>query len=159
MPFTPRKEEVATMAEAIRGCQSLEEVAKTALKEAFKTIQGRSLWYVAVKESRLVYGPFASETDAYNALGANKLKGFTDEEGIKAIRKEGIIPSLGGKALVFQGVGPLVAFENARQYDWEAYCASEHLCLTCGHGAMKHNVNGRSDGCSLCECSKLKPAK
>lgn len=158
MPYTPRKDELQAMADAIRDCQSLEDVAKTALKTAFALIQNRNMVGVAIENSRLIYGPFASETDAYNALAGNKLEGFEDEEGIKAKRKQKIIPSLGGKALVFTMVGPQVQADRVEQYDWRAKCAAEHLCINCGHGVLKHDVQGKPVGCSLpgCDCAKVK---
>ena len=156
MALTPRKDEWPEVADAIEKAtpQGLEAAAKAALKASFTVLQKRHLWAVAT-DAQIVYGPWASETDAYNALAAGQVEGFVDEEGIKALRKEdkSAIPSLGGKALVLRLTGPLALAEQVEHHDRKARIVAEHLCSKCEHKKAVHGLNGRSTACSVTGCT------
>lgn len=157
MPFKPRKPETEEVAEAIKDCQSLDEVAQVALAASFKVIQKRELWVVAT-DAKIIYGPYASEIDAYNALAEGKIDGFEDEEGIKKLRKDGVqIPTLGGKAAVYRLTGPLLQEERTEHHDSKARIIAEHLCPKCEHKKLAHGLNGRSTACSIqgCKCKAV----
>lgn len=158
MPYSPRKDEVEAVMSAIESEESLEAVARTALRTAFSLMQRRDLWVLAQADSRLLLGPYASDTDVYNALAAGRVDGFVDEEGIKAIRKEGRSPNLGGRAAVIQMRGPLAAAERYDEADLKAHRVAERLCVTCDHALLGHGVTNRSSGCSVygCTCPSAK---
>lgn len=159
MPFVPRKDEAVAVAEAIEHEESLEAVSKTALKTAFAQVQRRKLWVVVVRDSQTIYGPYASERDAYNALASGKIDGFEDEEGIKALLKEKKIPTLGGLATVLPMTGPLLQAEREAESDREDRLLTEHLCKDCEHKLLAHGLDGRTTKCSVsgCQCKAPKP--
>lgn len=156
MAFTVRKDEWPEVADAIEKAtpDGLEAAAKAALKASFKVLQKRHLWAIAT-DAQIVYGPWASETDAYNALAAGQIEGFVDEEGIKALRKEdkSAIPTLGGKAVVLRLTGPLALAERMDHHDRKAHIVSEHLCPKCEHKKAVHGLSGRTTACSIQGCS------
>lgn len=158
MPFSPRKAEVEEVVDAITQHREAEDVAKAALKASFAVIQRRELWAVAT-DARMVYGPYASETDAYNALAAGKVTDFVDEEGIKQVRKEKGVPTLGGKAAVLKTIGPLALAESAEEKDEKARRTAERLCATCDHPLLAHGITNRSSKCSTSGCSCPEPKK
>lgn len=156
IPFSPRREEVEAVADAIKDATSLEEVAKLSLKASFAIIQKRQTWAIAT-DAHIIYAPYASEADAYSALAGGKVDGFEDEEGIKAIRKEKGIPTLGGKAAVLALSGPLALEDHLEHHDGKARIIAEHLCPTCQHKKAAHGLNGRSTACSIqgCKCKAV----
>ena len=141
MAFTPRREEIEAVADAIEGQDSIEGVAREALKASFKLLQRRNLWAVGTDAS-IIYAPFASENDCYTALAGGKIDGFVDEEGIKALRKEdkSAIPTLGGKATVLRLTGPLALEAATYRKDREARLFSSHLCSNCEQPQGGHDT-------------------
>lgn len=156
MAFSPRKDEWPEVADAIEKAtpDGLEAAAKAALKASFKVLQKRNLWAIAT-DAQILYAPFASEVDAYNALAGGEIEGFVDEEGIKDLRKadKSAIPTLGGKAMVLRLTGPLALAEQLDHHDRKAHIISEHLCPKCEHKKTEHGVNGRSTACSIHGCT------
>ena len=159
MPYSPRKDEVEAVMSAIESEESLEAVARTALRTACSLMQRRDLWVLAQADSHTLLGPYASDTDVYNALAAGRVDGFVDEEGIKAVRKEGKTPNLGGRAAVMQLRGPLAAGERYDAIDLKAYLTSNRLCVTCEHSLVGHGVTNRSSGCSVYGCTCPSPKR
>lgn len=155
MAFTPRREEIEAVADAIEGQDSLEGVAREALKASFKLLQRRNLWAVATDAS-IIYAPFASENDCYTALAGGKVDGFVDEEGIKALRKEdkSAIPTLGGRAMVLRLTGPLALEATTYRKDREAHLFSNHLCVHCEQAVNKHDT--KTNACPGGAGTKLK---
>ncbi len=158
MPLSPRKEEVQGVADAIEAAtpKGLDAAAKAAIKEAFAALQRRRLWVIAT-DAHLLYGPYASQADAYNALAGKKVPGFEDKEDIKAIRKEKGIPSLGGKAAVLAMSGPLALENTQEEVDLEAHRVANRLCATCDHKLLAHGVHRNSVGCSVYGCTCPSP--
>lgn len=156
MGLTPRKDEWPEVADAIEKAtpDGLEAAAKAALKASFTVLQKRHLWAIAT-DAQIIYAPFASEIDAYNALAGGQVEGFVDEEGIKELRKEDktAIPTLGGKAMVLRITGPLALADQLDHHDRKARIISEHLCPKCEHKKQAHGLNGRSTACSIQGCS------
>lgn len=159
MALIPRKPEVEEVAEAIKAATSdgLDAAAKASIKASFTILQRRQLWIIAT-DAHLIYGPYESEAAAYNALAGGKVPDFEDEEGIKAIRKEKEIPTLGGRAIVLPIIGPLALAEGIAEKDAAAFNTSNHLCVTCGHKLLAHGLKRSSNGCSVrgCTCSSPK---
>lgn len=154
MAFTPRKAEVQAVMEAIESADSLEAVAKAALKEAWNCIQARELYVVAVKEGRALYGPFASENDAYGALKKNTFMALKDPDEIKRAKEEGFVPTLGGEAAVLTTRSPLAAGKALAEIDDEAEASRSHTCATCKHPDAVHDWPKRRSGCAIkwCNC-------
>lgn len=144
------------MSEAISKYHELEDVAKAALRVAYSIFQKRRQWVVAT-DAQILYGGFASEADAYNALAGKKVPGFEGKEDIKAIRKEKGIPSLGGKAAVLAMSGPLALEDAQEEVDLEAHRVANRLCATCDHKLLAHGVHRNSVGCSVYGCACPSP--
>lgn len=170
MAITTRASEVKAVAEAIENAQSLEEVAKKATAAAYTALQSRpgpgeklrdkGLWVVVTKGG-FVYGPFGTENEAYKALEAGKIPNFFDDEGIAAVRKDGLVPALGGRAAVLPMRGPLSAAEQAIESDRKTKLFSEHRCSACEHKLAKHGATAGTEACTIpgCKCKAPKPIK
>lgn len=170
MAISPRKHEIEAVMTAIEKEKSLEDVAKTATKAAFAALQSRpaekeklaqALWVVAVTNTKTLYGPFGTEAEAYAALEAGKVPDFVDDEGVKATLSDGLVPSLGGEAVVLPLIGPLAMAQRLDRQDRSARLHAEHRCAACEHQLAKHSIRPGSDACSIpgCRCSKPKEIK
>lgn len=158
MALTPRKSEVEAVMAAIEDKADLESVAKAAIKASFEAMQARVL-YVVATDAKILYGPYPSETEAYNALAAGRVPGFVDEEGIRGVRKEGGIPTLQGKAQVLAMTGPLLQAERQEDLDTNAHQVAEKLCVDCGHSLAAHGMTNKKAGCYVTGCRCAAPKK
>lgn len=163
MAISPRASEVAAVAEAIEDQDSLEAVAKAALKASYAALQSRpapgeklekGLWVVVI-EGPLLYGPFGTYNEALKAVGNGKIPNY--ERTAERLREEGLAPA--SEAMILPMRGPLAMAEKAIEYDREARLYSNHLCVNCEHGLAKHGVRSNTGACSIagCECKKAKP--
>lgn len=161
--ITPRKTELEAVMEAIADEDSLEAVAKAALKAAYACFQSRpapseklekGLWVVATSDG-LLYGPFSTEGEATKAVENGKIP---DTEALAGrVREEGYVPAR--EAHILPMTGPLAMAEKAIKTDREARLFALHLCETCEHPSAKHGIRSNSGACSIrgCECRKDKP--
>lgn len=163
MGIQPRKAEVEAVSVAIEAEDSLEGVSKAALKAAYAALQSRpapgekldkALW-VVVAEGPLLYGPFGTHGEAVKAVENGKIPNL--ERAADRVREEGLAPAR--QAMILPMTGPLAMAEKGITIDREARLFASHLCDTCEHRLVKHNIAARNPGCSIsgCECQKAKP--
>lgn len=163
MAISPRASEVAAVAEAIEDQDSLEAVAKMALKASYAALQSRpapgeklekGLWVVVI-EGPLLYGPFGTYNEAAKAVQNGKIPNY--ERTAERLREEGLVPT--AEAMILPMKGPLAMAEKAISFDREARIFSNHLCSTCEHRLVKHGVNSNTGACSIagCDCKRAKP--
>lgn len=163
MAILARKAEVEAVTAAIEAEDSLEGVAKAALKASYAALQSRpapgekldkALW-VVVAEGPLLYGPFGTYGEAAKAVQNGKIPNL--ERAADRLREEGLVPAR--QAMILPMTGPLAMAEKGIAIDREARLFSGHLCDTCEHRLAKHNIAVRNPGCSVsgCECQKAKP--
>lgn len=144
---------------AIEKEDSLEGVAKAALKAAYAAFQSRpapgeklekGLWVVATSDG-LIYGPFSTEAEATKAVENGKIPDLEALSG--RVREEGYVPAR--EAHILPMTGPLAMAEKAIAKDREARQFALHLCATCDHPTARHSAqNGR---CTRTGCSCVKP--
>ena len=169
MAITPRAHEWQAVAEAIEEAtpKGLEAAAKAATKTAYAALQSRpgegeklaqGLWVVATEGLNL-YGPFGTENEAHAALAGGEVPSYIDDEGIVQLRKDGLVPTLGGKAVVLPLIGPLAMADRLDRQDRKARLFTEHRCATCEHKLAKHGTSAGTEACSIPGCSCKKPKK
>ena len=151
--------------EAIEKEDSLEAVAKSAIRASYAALQERpgpgekldkGLWVVATSD-RLLYGPFGTIREAEKAVANGKIPNL--EKNLDRIGEDGFIAARDVAILPLRG--PLSMAREAAEYDREARLFSNHLCSTCEHPSAKHGIVARNPGCSIagCSCKKLKEIK
>lgn len=171
MAISIRKHEWQAVADAIEQAtpEGLEATAKAATKAAFAALQSRpgegeklpqALWVVATS-NRIIYGPFGTELEAHAALGSGAIPDFFDDEVAAQEYKDGLIPTLGGQAIVLPMIGPLAMSGRLDRQDRKARLFAEHRCETCEHKLARHGVRVGTDACFApgCKCKKSKEIK
>lgn len=160
MSFVPRKPEIEEVAAAIEHCQTLDEVAKVALKASWSVIQRRQLWMIGT-DLQIAYGPYSSANDAFKALALGRVPEAEEDEGSKVASGKGYVAvsANDGHAGVHLLVGPERAKDATNRLDIQAHRTANHLCVTCDHRIEAHGVSSTRPGCSIAGCACKAPKK
>lgn len=144
--------------EAIEKEDTLEGVAKAAIKRSFAALQERpgpgekldkGLWVVATSD-RLLYGPFGTHAEAAKAVTNGKIPNL--EKNLDRIGEDGFIAAQDVAILPLRG--PLSMAQKAEEYDREARLFSNHLCVHCELPVARHDV--KTNACPDGSGQKLK---